>query len=69
MNTNFYLYGTKYIIPKINNNESLKTYLNRLKTGGDLQQLITKIPDFLPWTKYPGEKHAKGYNYLGQPEA
>ena len=61
--TSFYLHGSKYSIPILHPNDSIKKYLQ--KSGGDLQQLITKIPDFLPWTKYQGEKHAKGYNYLG----
>ncbi len=60
---NIHLYGSKYPIPSLRKNETAKKYIKR--TGGDLQQMISKLPDFLPWTKYPGEKHAKGYNYLG----
>ena len=58
-----HFYGSKYSIPSLRKNESAKKYIKR--TEGDLQQMISKLPDFLPWTKYPGEKHAKDYNYLG----
>ena len=51
--------GSKYKIPQINNKDTLKKYF-----GGDLQSFTSKLPGFI-WSKYPGEHHLPGYNYLG----
>ena len=42
------------------NHKTLKKYF-----GGDIQKFSEKLPGFV-WSRYPGEKHMIGYNYLGQ---
>ena len=52
--------GNNFTIPHIHESQNLKKYF-----GGDIQIFSEKLPGFA-WSRYPGEKHMIGYNYLGQ---
>ena len=56
--TNSYIGDNSYL----KNQNQDNSYIS--KKGGDLQTLSSKLPDF-PWSKYPGEHHLPGYQYLG----
>ena len=54
-----HLHGRNFTIPHIHETQTLKQYF-----GGDIQKFSEKLPGFV-WSRYPGEKHMIGYNYLG----
>jgi len=60
---------SKYI-SKSNKSKHEKTEIHNKKliikqpSGGDLQTISTKLPDF-PWSKYKGEHHLPRYSYAG----
>jgi len=60
MTFSFHLNGNNLKFPFIDNNDTIKKYV-----GGEIQNFMSKLPGFI-WSKYPGEHHLPGYNYLGQ---
>ena len=50
-------------ISKSNIAKHRKTKKHINKSGGDLQTLSSKLPNF-PWSKYQGEHHFPKYSYL-----
>ena len=49
---------------KCNVCNSVKCKFVKNQIGGDIQQILEKLPD-LPFSKYKGEKHIPGYSYCG----